>query len=164
MRACAQNKEHEAKEELKRRAKQLEVQRREMTRRGQNPYASNSSSGFAQQNNSYQPSAPSSYDQPPSRYSGLEERAAPAQSKPFKTKGMQLGASKGKKNDSTLAEALGGLNVEDEPLLSHRVEESYQQQQQQQYQQAEAYGRASPAQAPTPTKDVNPFGEVEQAE
>ena len=81
---------------------------------------------------------------------------------------MQLGASKGKKNDSTLAEALGGLNVEDEPLLSHRVEESYQQQQQQQqqsqYQQSEAYGRESPAQAQTPTKDVNPFGEVAQEE
>lgn len=159
-----QNKEHEAKEELKRRAKQLEVQRREMTRRGQNPYASNSSSGFSQQN-SYQPSSQATYDQPPSRYSGLEDRPAAAQAKPFKTKGMQLGASKGKKNDSTLAEALGGLNVEDEPLLSHRVEESYQQQQQQQhYQQAEPYGRASPAQVQTPTKDLNPFGEVEQAE
>jgi hypothetical protein len=35
----ARNKEQEAKEELKRRAKQLEMQRREMLRRGQNPYA-----------------------------------------------------------------------------------------------------------------------------
>ena len=34
----ARNKEHEAKEELKRRAKQLELQRREALRRGQNPY------------------------------------------------------------------------------------------------------------------------------
>lgn len=34
----ARNKEQEAKEELKRRAKQLEMQRREALRRGQNPY------------------------------------------------------------------------------------------------------------------------------
>lgn len=34
----AKNKEQEAKEELKRRAKQLEMQRREALRRGQNPY------------------------------------------------------------------------------------------------------------------------------
>ena len=34
----ARNKEAEAKEELKRRAKQLEMQRREATKRGQNPY------------------------------------------------------------------------------------------------------------------------------
>lgn len=34
----ARNKEQEAKEELKRRAKQLEMQRREMLRQGKNPY------------------------------------------------------------------------------------------------------------------------------
>ena len=34
----ARNKEMEAKEELKRRAKQLEMQRREMLKRGQDPY------------------------------------------------------------------------------------------------------------------------------
>jgi hypothetical protein len=34
----ARNKEQEAKEELKRRAKQLEMQRREMLKRGQSPY------------------------------------------------------------------------------------------------------------------------------
>lgn len=38
----ARNKEHEAKEELKRRAKQLEMQRKDMLRRGQNPYSNNS--------------------------------------------------------------------------------------------------------------------------
>jgi hypothetical protein len=119
-----------------------------MTRRGQNPYSTNSSSGFSQ-NHSYTPSTPS-YDPPAHRsYSQYEDRSAPA-AKPFKTKGMQLGA-KGRKNETGLAEALGGLSVE-EPLLSHRVEEE---QPQQQYEQ--------PA-APTPTKDVNPFGEVEQAE
>lgn len=38
----ARNKEHEAKEELKRRAKQLEIQRKDMLKRGQNPYTSGS--------------------------------------------------------------------------------------------------------------------------
>lgn len=126
-----------------------------MTRRGQNPYATNSSSGF-NSNSTYSPSGPS-YDAPPARspYSAsqFEERAPAA--KPFKTKGMQLGA-KGKKNDSSLAEALGGLSVDDEPLLAHhQQQEEVYEPQQQQYQQ--------PA-APTPTKDANPFGEVDQAE
>ncbi|KAM0755072.1 hypothetical protein T439DRAFT_309935 [Meredithblackwellia eburnea MCA 4105] len=138
----ARNKEHEAKEELKRRAKQLEVQRREMTRRGQNPYSSNSSSGFSQQQ-SYTPPAPSSYDQQASRYD-----SAPSVAPKFKTKGMQLG-SKGRKNDSSLAEALGGLNVDDEPLLLRRQPE-------------EEERLPSPAAPPAPTKNVNPFGEVEE--
>ncbi|KAK4700675.1 coatomer subunit delta, partial [Phenoliferia sp. Uapishka_3] len=138
----ARNKEHEAKEELKRRAKQLEVQRREMTRRGQNPYSSNSSSGFSQQQ-SYTPVPASSYNEQP-RYD-----AAPSSAPKFKTKGMQLGA-KGRKNDSGLAEALGGLNVEDEPLLAPRhVEEER---------------IATPTAPPAPSKNVNPFGEVEESD
>ncbi|KAM0786016.1 hypothetical protein ACM66B_006832 [Microbotryomycetes sp. NB124-2] len=149
----ARNKEHEAKEELKRRAKQLEIQRREMTRRGQNPYANPSAGSYSQ--NSYTP-ASSTYDAAASAsrpgYPSFEDNRPAASAKPFKTKGMQLG-SKSKKQDSTLAEALGGLNVDDEPLLAHRQhEDAYQQEQ---------------AAAPTPppaaaaAKDSNPFGDVE---
>ncbi|KAI5481110.1 hypothetical protein MNV49_005545 [Pseudohyphozyma bogoriensis] len=139
----ARNKEHEAKEELKRRAKQLEMQRRDMTRRGQDPYARNSSSGFAQ-NNSYVPSTPS-YDTP-----RIPSYDAPAPSaKPFKTKGMQLGA-KGKK-DTGLAAALGGLDVGEDELLMASVQQ----------QQIRAEEVATPVTAP-PAKDVNPFGAVEE--
>lgn len=126
-----------------------------MTRRGQNPYSSNSSAGF-NPNSTYTPSGPS-YNDPPARspYGGsqFEERAPAA--KPFKTKGMQLGA-KGKKNESGLAEALGGLSVDDEPLLAH-----HQQRQEEQYEPQQQYQQPA---APTPTKDINPFGEVEQGE
>ncbi|GAA6039975.1 hypothetical protein JCM8097_002647 [Rhodosporidiobolus ruineniae] len=159
----ARNKEHEAKEELKRRAKQLEMQRREMTRRGQNPYANPAapgSGGYGGGPSSYAPpsggpsySSPSSYDSPAAS-------AAPSSAKPFKTKGMQLGAAKGRKKDDDLAAALGGLQVDDAdlPLLSH-------QQQQQQYEEpvTPQYHQPPPAPA-TPTKDVNPFGEVEQGD
>ncbi|GAA5874827.1 hypothetical protein JCM8547_005252 [Rhodosporidiobolus lusitaniae] len=149
----ARNKEHEAKEELKRRAKQLEIQRREMTRRGQNPYAN--------------PAAPSSYNSAPSSYNPPQggpsystpsyDAPSPAAAKPFKTKGMQLGAAKGRKNQDDLAAALGGLQVDDSdlPLLSH-------QQQQPQYEEpVQQYQPPAPA---TPSKDVNPFGEVEQGD
>ncbi|KAK4048515.1 coatomer subunit delta [Microbotryomycetes sp. JL201] len=145
----ARNKEHEAKEELKRRAKQLEVQRREMTRRGQNPYANPSAGSYSQ--NSYTP-APSSFDAGATSsrpgYPSFDDRPAPS-AKPFKTKGMQLG-SKSKKQDSTLAEALGGLNVDDEPLLAHR-------------QQEDVYEQAAPVPPPpaAAAKDSNPFGDVE---
>lgn len=141
-----QNKEHEAKEELKRRAKQLEVQRREMTRRGQNPYSTNSSAGFSQ-TSTYVPATPS-YDAP--RIPSYDAPAANA--KPFKTKGMQLGAKGGRKADSGLAEALGGLNVDDEPLLPRHIP------------QEEV---VTPQQATTPVpsgKEVNPFGPVDEEE
>jgi len=77
---------------------------------------------------------------------------------------MQLGAAKGRKKDDELAAALGGLDVGDDmPLLSHQIqqqqeaEQSYQQQQQQQNYSSQ------PVAPPAPTKDANPFGEVEQA-
>lgn len=159
----ARNKEHEAKEELKRRARQLEMQRREMTRRGQNPYANPSAPS------SYAP-VPSSYNPPtggPSSYSAGSPYDAPStgagaglSAKPFKTKGMQLGAGKGRKKDDDLAAALGGLQVDDADLAM------LQHQQQAQYEEPEP---AQQYQAPpTPTapasKDVNPFGAVEQGD
>ncbi|GAA5881641.1 hypothetical protein JCM16303_005524 [Sporobolomyces ruberrimus] len=166
----ARNKEHEAKEELKRRAKQLENQRREMTRRGQNPYANPSApSSYSSQQPSYSSSSnqnnsssssyptqggPSSYDREPSN--------APT-SKPFKSKGMQLGAAKGRKKDDELAAALGGLDVGDDmPLLSHQVQQQEAEQYQQQQQQQQSYS-SQPVAPPAPDKDANPFGEVEQA-
>ncbi|SCV73001.1 BQ2448_6926 [Microbotryum intermedium] len=149
----ARNKEHEAKEELKRRAKQLELQRREMTRRGQNPYSTNSSSGFTSQNNSYTPSAPS-YDAPAPQRSYGEDRAPASTAKPFKTKGMQLGA-KGRKNDTGLAQALDGLDAEEPLLLQRQVEEP-----QQHYSSA-----PSPAPVAAPAaNDVSPFEVPEQQE
>ncbi|KDE04196.1 hypothetical protein MVLG_05357 [Microbotryum lychnidis-dioicae p1A1 Lamole] len=147
----ARNKEHEAKEELKRRAKQLELQRREMTRRGQNPYSTNSSSGFTSQNNSYTPSAPS-YDAPAPQRSYNEEHAPAPTTKPFKTKGMQLGA-KGGKNNTGLAQALDGLDAE-ESLLMQRHEEP----QEQHYSSAPS---PAPVAAPALT-DVSPFELPEQ--
>ncbi|GAA5862770.1 hypothetical protein JCM3774_001916 [Rhodotorula dairenensis] len=159
----ARNKEHEAKEELKRRARQLEMQRREMTRRGQNPYANPSAPS------SYAP-VPSSYNPPtggPSSYSAGSAYDAPiggggagASAKPFKTKGMQLGAGKGRKKDDDLAAALGGLQVDDSDLamLQHQQQAQYEEPAavQQQYQ--------APAPAAPASKDVNPFGAVEQGD
>ncbi|GAA6046771.1 hypothetical protein JCM3770_005635 [Rhodotorula araucariae] len=157
----ARNKEHEAKEELKRRARQLEMQRREMTRRGQNPYAN--------------PSAPSSYSAVPSSYtpptggpsySGAgydspSSSATPSAAKPFKGKGMQLGGAKGRKKEDDLAAALGGLSVDDAdlPLLQHQ-----QAQHTQQYDEPAPQQQYQPPAPATPAKDVNPFGEVEQAD
>ncbi|GAA5985672.1 hypothetical protein JCM11641_001469 [Rhodosporidiobolus odoratus] len=152
----ARNKEHEAKEELKRRAKQLELQRREMTRRGQDPYANPRAPSYTPAPTSYNPptggpsySASSPYDSP----------AAAPSAKPFKTKGMQLGASKGRKKEDDLAAALGGLHVDDSelPLLSH-------QQQQPQYEAPAPQQTYQPPAPATPAKDVNPFGEVEQGD
>lgn len=120
-----------------------------MTRRGQNPYATNSSSGF-QSNSSYSPSTPA-YDAPRgASFSQAEADRQVPSAKPFKTKGMQLGA-KGRKNEPGLAEALGGLSVE-EPLLreEERGEEPVYEQQQ--------------PQAVVQSKDSNPFGDVEEAE
>lgn len=131
-----------------------------MTRRGQNPYANPASS---YQQSSYAPAAPSTYDAAAtasrSAYPSFDDRGATPSAKPFKTKGMQLG-SKNKKQDSTLAEALGGLNVDDEPLLSHR-QEAYEEEQQQQ-QPAQQYQAQAPVSA-AQSKDVNPFGYVEPA-
>jgi len=73
------NKELEAKEELKRRARQLEMQRRDAARRGQSGFGSD---------------MPRTYDSTPTAapvHSMPEDTSAPAQVAPFKNKGMQLG-------------------------------------------------------------------------
>ena len=153
-----QNKEQEAKEELKRRAKQLEMQRRDMTRRGQNPYSANSSSGFAN-SNSPASSVPAYDQRSTANFSQLESDRAASTTRSaaagFKTKGMQLG-SKSNKESSVLAQALGGLNI-DEPL-AERVRAVEREEQVQ-----------TPTSAPTPTaggagRQTNPFGEVEESE
>ncbi|GAA5824735.1 hypothetical protein JCM5353_004424 [Sporobolomyces roseus] len=164
----ARNKEHEAKEELKRRAKQLEHQRREMTRRGQNPYANPSAPSSYSQNsysNNSNNNSSSSYPAPGGPSSSSYDREPPApSSKPFKSKGMQLGAAKGRKKDDELAAALGGLDVGDDmPLLSHQVQQQQEaEQMQQQSQQQQSYS-SQPVAPPAPSKDANPFGEVDQA-
>lgn len=119
-----------------------------MTRRGQNPYATNSSSGF-QSNSSYTPSAPA-YDAPRgASFSQAEADRQVPSAKVFKTKGMQLGA-KGRKNETGLAEALGGLSVE-EPLLRREEER-------------EEEPRYEQAQEVVQSTDSNPFGDVDEAE
>ncbi|KAL7338099.1 hypothetical protein BJY59DRAFT_702415 [Rhodotorula toruloides] len=156
----ARNKEHEAKEELKRRARQLEMQRREMTRRGQNPYANPSAPSYSSvpSYNNAPSSAPSysaasPYDSPAS--------STPTAAKPFKGKGMQLGAAKGRKKDDDLAAALGGLQVDDSdlPLLQHQQHQQAQQEEQQHV--AQQYQTVAP---PRPAKNANPFGDVAQAD
>lgn len=185
-----QNKENEAKEELKRRAKQLEMQRREMTRRGQTP--SSTSGGFSTtpsylNANAYVPPRSASFSQ-----AEADRQTQLPTARPFKTKGMQLGGGtgKGKKNDG-LREALGGLSVEDgleryeeeeareQQYLVAQQQQQQQQQQQSQYQQQQQQQQqqysAPPPQQQAPqqhpvtnraplSKDVNPFGAVEELE
>lgn len=124
----AKNKEQEAKEELKRRAKQLEMQRREALKRGVDPYGR---SGCVRQELSHRsftltrsvnydrgmggggPSAfhAPAYVPPPvqniSPHYDSSSSAAATTNKPFKTKGMQLG-SKGAKKQQDLLDSLGG--------------------------------------------------------
>ncbi|KAG2174386.1 hypothetical protein INT43_004409 [Umbelopsis isabellina] len=103
----ARNKEQEAKEELKRRAKQLEMQRRDAAKRGQMYMQGNYSGGFAGNRSqpSLEPSVQSVTEQRPSFNS------SPAQPT-SRAKGMKLGR-KGKSAD--LFEAIK-TEVE-EPLL-----------------------------------------------
>jgi hypothetical protein len=87
------NKEMEAKEELKRRAKQLEMQRREAARRGQMAFSGNSGgfgpggAGGYQGVRQFESAAAQA---PVIRDAGAPTSAVPS-SKPFKSKGMQLG-------------------------------------------------------------------------
>lgn len=136
----ARNKENEAKEELKRRAKQLEMQRREMIKRGQDPYGRPayallpislrcyihtevsclpSASGMGGGSGSSSINAPYI---PPSlpASSVLDDRydtgasSGPSANKPFKTKGMQLGSKNAKKQADLLESLGGGLGDEDD--------------------------------------------------
>lgn len=107
----ARNKEAEAKEELKRRAKQLEMQRREQQKRAQSGYGNTSSGGGGGMSmaGGYVPTP--RFEAP----AASEYRApspAPQVSKPaFKGSGMKLG---GKKGNSNLMSALGEVDLEPE--------------------------------------------------
>ncbi|KAJ7612483.1 hypothetical protein DFH06DRAFT_1243390 [Mycena polygramma] len=98
-----QNKEAEAKEELKRRAKQLEMQRREQQRR-----AAGTTPGFGSTGSygggvtGYSP-VPTQYNPPTPPVSVTPVPRAPA----FKGTGMKLGSSK-KTKQAELIDALGG--------------------------------------------------------
>ncbi|KAL1920710.1 uncharacterized protein VTP21DRAFT_1087 [Calcarisporiella thermophila] len=101
----ARNKEQEAKEELKRRMRQLEMQRREAQKRGA-PYMGGGSSfggaGFGQPSRSISPFVEQSYQQNyESERSTFNSSPAPATAS--KAKGMQLGR---KNKTSDLLEAM----------------------------------------------------------
>lgn len=114
----ARNKEAEAKEELKRRAKQLEIQRREQQRRAQQggmgaSGGGSGGSGYPSMAGGY--SAAPRFDAPaPSEYRTPSPAPAALASKPaFKGAGMKLGGKKGKQGE--LAGLLGGDVDEPEP-------------------------------------------------
>ncbi|KAF5332613.1 hypothetical protein D9611_005281 [Ephemerocybe angulata] len=112
----ARNKEAEAKEELKRRAKQLEMQRREQQRRAATGGggASNYLSGIGGGASGYSPVP--RYDAPDAsatnnaastrQTSSLSSSNTTTRAPAFKSGGLKLGAKKGKQN-TDLLEALG---------------------------------------------------------
>ncbi|PCH34288.1 hypothetical protein WOLCODRAFT_87391 [Wolfiporia cocos MD-104 SS10] len=105
----ARNKEAEAKEELKRRAKQLEMQRREQQRRA----ASGGSSGGGYLGGGvtgYAP-VPQRFDTAPAPIRTVSPAPASARAPAFKGSGMKLGGKKTRQAE--LLDALGG-----EALLS----------------------------------------------
>lgn len=113
----AKNKEQEAKEELKRRAKQLDSQRREAAKRGQaDVYSSGMGSSGGGYDRPYQVSQSAA---PTAREDSFSSRA-PVATKPFKTKGMQLGSkTKNARAQGGLLDALGDEYAEDtEPFTS----------------------------------------------
>lgn len=138
----AKNKEQEAKEELKRRAKQLDSQRREALKRGQSDVYSTGMGSGGGYDRPYQPSppvAPVTREDPYSR--------APVASKPFKTKGMQLGSK------SKTRGVLGDDQAAAGPwppvsVIQTSTEASVQ--------------PSSSNTAPVPKADVNPFAPEEQ--
>ncbi|KAJ9098971.1 hypothetical protein QFC19_006195 [Naganishia cerealis] len=129
----ARNKEAEAKEELKRRAKQLENQRREQQRiqRAQGPsYPASHSGGFGSSNSGgyssggmaggYTPVSATSniahdaYTTPRTSSPAFSSGGA-AKAPAFKGSGMKLGAKRGNKGRDELMEALGSEAVVQEP-------------------------------------------------
>ncbi|KAI0082323.1 hypothetical protein K474DRAFT_1655706 [Panus rudis PR-1116 ss-1] len=105
----ARNKEAEAKEELKRRAKQLEMQRREQQRRA----AAGGPSGGSYLGGGvtgYSP-VPQRYDAPPTPIRTASPAPSSLRAPAFKGSGMKLGSKKNKQSE--LLDALGG-----EALLS----------------------------------------------
>ncbi|GAA98828.1 uncharacterized protein L969DRAFT_88867 [Mixia osmundae IAM 14324] len=148
----ARNKEQEAKEELKRRAKQLEMQRREMAKRGQTPYGaqgmSNGSGGGYDR--AYIPPT-----LPPVQRQDYSSSPVPSAQRPVKNKGMQLGASSkmGARKNADLIDALGGEVAEAPSPVSASA--AYGQPSPQSAVSA-APAHAIPAPAP-PAKADNPF-------
>ena len=108
-----QNKEAEAKEELKRRAKQLEMQRREQQKRAQTGLGGGHSGGFGGGPTGY---SPVSRFEAPSPVPARNASPAPAsvRTPAFKGSGMKLGSKKTKQAE--LLDALGS-----EPLLSEEM-------------------------------------------
>ncbi|KAF8167229.1 hypothetical protein B0H34DRAFT_779070 [Crassisporium funariophilum] len=106
----ARNKEAEAKEELKRRAKQLEMQRREQQRRAAGGGGGGGSSylgsgGVTGYSSVPRFEAPDVSTPSPSRF-GASSASTPARSPAFKGSGMKLGSKKTKQAE--LLDALGG--------------------------------------------------------
>ncbi|KAJ7760557.1 hypothetical protein B0H16DRAFT_1532693 [Mycena metata] len=113
----ARNKEAEAKEELKRRAKQLEMQRREQQRRtaGSNQGGFNAGSSYGGGITGYSP-VPTQYN-PPTPPASLGASTPAARAPAFKGTGMKLGSSK-KTKQAELIDALGGDYVSSAGLVS----------------------------------------------
>lgn len=111
----ARNKEAEAKEELKRRAKQLEIQRREQQRRAQQGGGGGGGSGGGYPSMAGGYSAAPRYEAPATpEYRTSSPAPASLASKPaFKGAGMKLGGKKAKQGE--LAGLLGGDVDEPEP-------------------------------------------------
>ncbi|KAL0064799.1 coatomer subunit delta [Marasmius tenuissimus] len=102
----ARNKEAEAKEELKRRAKQLEMQRREQQRRAA---AGGGSSGYLSSGGITGYSPVPRFDSPdptPSRITTASPAPSTTRAPAFKGSGMKLGSKKTKQAE--LLDALGG--------------------------------------------------------
>ncbi|WOO77868.1 Coatomer subunit delta [Vanrija pseudolonga] len=116
----ARNKEAEAKEELKRRAKQLEMQRREQQRLAQaSRHGGGGGHGLGGMAGGYSPvSSTPRFETPQHEYRTPSPAPAAAASKPaFRGSGMKLGSKKGKAND--LISQLGHeaeLEPEPEPI------------------------------------------------
>ncbi|KAH8918372.1 hypothetical protein BT69DRAFT_1353967 [Atractiella rhizophila] len=138
------NREAEAKEELRRRAKQLELQRREAQRRGQpNPYTNVPMSMPSLPT----PSFTNRAHRPPRRTSRLRRPTSRSKGKECSLGG---GAKKANlKADAVLAEAMDGLGVDESVLRSYTPEP------------VRSASPAVPAQAAVAAPE-NPFPDVEQ--
>jgi hypothetical protein len=117
----ARNKELEASEERKRRAKQLEMQRKEMSRSqrvggGMGGGMGSGSMGRSPSYPAFTPSVPTT--NVTDTYDSYEAEKKKATSKPLALgkKGMQLG--KKKQGNNLYEQVTGGLPQEDEPLVS----------------------------------------------
>lgn len=110
----ARNKELEASEERKRRAKQLEMQRKEMSRSNRSMGGMGGGSARTPQYPTYTPSVPTTV---PDTYDSYEaEKKKSSKPLPSRGKGMQLG--KKSKTTNMFDQVAGDLPPESEPLVS----------------------------------------------